>query len=74
MGMCGTRTPMALATALPIAAQMADCRRLAQPDHAALVVFRPDVHVHYDLADIADAGQLVELHVGVQHGAGLLRP
>ena len=28
--------------------------------------------MHDDLADIVDAGQLVELHVGVQHAAGLL--
>ena len=30
-----------------------------------------DVHVHLNIADIGDAGQLVELHVGVQHAAGL---
>ena len=34
--------------------------RFAQPDHAALVVLRRDIQVHDDLADVADAGQLVE--------------
>jgi hypothetical protein len=63
---------MALATALPMAATTPMARRLAQPDHAAFIVLRRDVQVHHDLADIGDAGQLVELHVGIQILAGLL--
>ncbi len=72
--MCGTRTPMALATALPMAAQMPTARRLAQSDHAAFVVLCPDIHVDYNVAHVADAGQLVELHIGVQYAAGLPNP
>ena len=47
--MRGTRTPMALATALPIAAQMGNGRRLAQSDDAALIVLLADIHVHDDI-------------------------
>ena len=62
---------MALATALPIAVG-SHRRRLAQTDDPALIVLRPDVDMNDDLADIADPGQLVKLHVRVQHAAGLL--
>src|SRR5262249_31318111 len=47
----------------------ADRGWLAESDNAALIVFGPNVHVNYDVADILDAGELVELHVGVEHAA-----
>src|SRR5207244_9257694 len=47
--------------------------RLAQSDHTAFVVSRTGHHVHHELADIADAGQLVKFHVRVQHAPGLDR-
>src|SRR5260370_41877385 len=50
----------------------ADGWRFPKADDAALVMFRRDVHVDGDFADIADACELVELHFGVQHRAGCL--
>src|SRR5439155_3210547 len=45
--------------------------RLAQTDDAAFIILLADVHVNHDVADIRDAGQFVELHIGVQGSAGL---
>ena len=70
IGILGTRMPIALATALPTAAQMPTGRRFAETDDAALVVVLADIHVHDDVADILDAGELIELHIGVHHAAG----
>src|SRR6185369_6451624 len=45
--------------------------RLTQADHSALVVAFAGHHMNFQLTDVADAGQFVELHVWVQHSAGL---
>ena len=71
-GIRGTRTPMAFATALPIAVSGLTAGGSPKPDHAALVVLLGDIQMHDNLADVADAGQLVKLHVRIQHAAGLL--
>src|SRR5487761_1938631 len=47
-------------------------RGFAEADDAPGVVFGRNIHVNQDLADVADAGQLVKFHVGVEHAAGLL--
>src|ERR1035437_7308256 len=47
-----------------------DGRRFAEPDDAALVVDLADIQVDDDVADVLDAGELVELHIGVHHAAG----
>src|SRR5262245_2294243 len=47
-------------------------RRLAQANHPSLVITLAGHHMHDQLSDIAYARQLVELHVGVEHAAGLL--
>ena len=70
IGIFGTRTPIALATALPTAAQMPMAGGSPSPMTPRLSLSVADIHVDDDIADIADAGQLVELHVGVQHAAG----
>src|SRR5579875_1308820 len=46
-----------------------DDRRFAEADHAALVVSWPGHHVNHEFAEVTDGGQLVELHVGVEHDA-----
>src|ERR1039458_7370428 len=48
----------------------ADGRRFAEPDDAALIVDLADIQMDDDIADVLDAGELVELHVGVEHAAG----
>src|SRR5215210_1100088 len=48
-----------------------DDRRLAKPYHSALVVAFACHHVNDKLAYVADACQLVKLHVGIEHPAGL---
>src|SRR5208337_3212553 len=50
----------------------ANAAGLAQTDDAALVSRFGDFQVNDDFADIADAGELVKLHVGVQYPADLL--
>src|ERR1039457_2069950 len=47
-----------------------DGGRFAEPDDAALIVDLADIEVDHDIADVLDAGEFVELHVGVQHAAG----
>src|ERR1035437_398717 len=47
-----------------------DGRRFAEPDDAALIVDLADIQVDDDIADVLDAGELVELHVGVHHAPG----
>src|SRR5689334_21925136 len=43
----------------------------AQADRAALVVAFAGHHVYHQLTDIADARQTVEIHVGIEHEAGI---
>src|SRR5208337_5304943 len=50
----------------------ANAAGLAQTDDATLVARFGDFQVNDDFADIADAGELVKLHVGVQYPADLL--
>ena len=72
-GTCGTLTPMAFATALPMAATTPIVGGSPSPITPRLSCSGRNVHVHHDLANIADAGQLVELHIGVQHAAASAR-
>src|SRR5215471_8602186 len=44
-----------------------DRRWLAQANRPALVVSLAGHHVHDQLRNIADAGQPVEIHIGIQH-------
>src|SRR5579859_7758501 len=47
----------------------ADSGRLAQADGPALVIAFAGHHVDHQLADVADAGEAVEVHVRIEHGA-----
>ena len=60
---------MALVTALAMAAAVRDRGGLAHADHAAGLLIRGLVGPDDDLGDVGGAGQLVELHVGVEHHA-----
>src|SRR5581483_5278887 len=46
-------------------------RRLTETDDAAAVIGTLH-HMHDDVADVSNAAQLVELHVGIEHLANLL--
>ena len=69
IGIDRTCTPMALATAVPMAPGIGTDRRLAQRVDAHVAVFAPDDRD--DLRHVDRAGDLVHVHVRVHHRAGL---